>query len=209
MKQYPNIIQQTPEWEYRRKGRVTGTGAKKLNGTPKARDEYFYEILAERLTEGVAEEYENPMDRGNRLEPEARAMFEFKYNLTVDTIGFCESDENEFIGFSGDGFIKDENGEYTKGLEIKCPEGKNYVKAWLKNEVPEEYNDQVNQAFLVNEKMELLYFVVYNPNIPAHPFHVIEVHRNDRVAQIELLRVKEVAFIQEINQALETLIKPL
>jgi len=209
MKIYETFDQQTPDWDYIRKGKITGTGAKKLNGTPKAKDEYFYEILGERLTDGVAEGYENPMDRGNRLEPEARAMFEITYGVNVDQVAFCESDDNEFIGFSTDGFIADQNRDYTKAVEIKCPESKNYCKIWLKNAVPEEYEDQVAQAFIVNEKLELLYFVAYNPEITIHPMHVIEVTRESILGNIESLKAKELSFVEEVNDAIEKLIADL
>jgi putative phage-type endonuclease len=207
MKTYTDFDQQTQDWDYIRKGKITGTGAKKLNGTPKAREEYFYEILAERLTDGVPEGHENPMDRGNRLEPQAREMFEFAYGVTVSQVAFCESDTNAFIGFSPDGFIANEDGVFTKGIEIKCPEGKNYVKAWLKNQVPDEYQDQVVQAFIVNTDMDLLYFICYNPEITIHPLHVIEVTRESLGAQIELSRTKQVSFVNEVNETISTLLE--
>lgn len=207
MKTYKDIDQQTPEWDYIRKGKITGTGLKKLNGTPKARSEYFYEVIAERLTDGVEEGHENPMDRGNRLEPRAREMFEFAYNLDVEQIGFCESDDSNFMGYSPDGLIANEAGIYSEDIEIKCPEGRNYVKAWLTNVVPEEYHEQNIQAFIINKDLQKRYFILFNPEITIHPMHVIEVTRESLGSEVELLRTKQVSFINEVNAEISNLLE--
>ena len=116
-------------------------------GTPKAREDAKYEIIAERLTVGVEMDYENPMDRGTRLEPEAIKAFEFETGKSVEITGFCQNDENDHIAYSPDGIISDE-----EDVEIKCMGGKNHVKMWLKNEVPSDYRWQNVQAFIVNHK---------------------------------------------------------
>ena len=142
-----NILQGSTEWLHKRKGVVSGTVLKGIMGTPKARLEAFYEVLAERLTVGVEEDYENAMDRGLRLEPEAISLFEFETGKKVERTGICESDENPQIGNSPDGLIGD-----TEAIEVKCMGGKNHVKMWLTNEIPDEYVWQATQYFIVNEK---------------------------------------------------------
>lgn len=207
MKIYNEIEQQTPAWHYLRKGKVTGTTLKAIIGTPKAYKDAFYTIVGERLTEGDMDSDERPMDRGNRLEDQARAMFEFKTGKKVKITGFCESDENQFIGFSPDGLIdQDDNGIFTEDIEIKCPETKNYVKAWFENEVPEEYYPQVIQSFIVNEKLEKKYFVLYHPEIKVHPMHIIEVHRGDVQSDIANYKNKELIFLQEVETKLKEII---
>ncbi len=84
------IEQRSNEWKQLRKGKITGTQLKSIMGTPRARKEAMYEILAERLTVGVEDEYENAMDRGIRLEGDAIAMFELHTGKQVDKIGFVE-----------------------------------------------------------------------------------------------------------------------
>lgn len=204
MKQYNEIEQGTEEWHHLRKGKITGTTLESIMGTPKARQEAMYEIIAERLTVGVEREmdYENPMDRGNRLEPEALAMFEIEHNVTIDRTGFCEHDDQAFIANSPDGLI----GE-TEAVEVKCPQGKNYVKMWLTNEVPKDYQWQTIQYFVVNEKLEKLYFVGYNPEIPMHPLHVIEVKRESIKDLIEQARIAQDEFLKEINEKLQGIIE--
>ncbi len=204
MRRHNNIEQQTEEWFQRRKGKVTGTDLKSIMGTPKARQEAIYENIAERLTKGVETEYENPMDRGNRLEPEAIAMFEMITGKRVSKTGLCEKDENYLIANSPDGLVIDEN---DNGVEVKCPQGKNYVKAWLTNKIPDEYWWQVIQYFVVNEKAQKLYFVLYNPDIDIHPIHIIEVLRKDVESDIVIAEEKQKEFLEEVDKILEDIIK--
>lgn len=196
------VEQKSNEWQQLRKGKITGTTLKAIMGTPKARQDAIYEIIAERLTVGVEEEYENPMDRGNRLEPDAIAMFELETGKQVERIGFCEEDGNSQICNSPDGLI----GE-TEAIEVKCMGGKNHIKMWLTNEIPEEYKWQVIQYFVVNEKLEKLYFVGYNPDIPSHPLHIIETTRTENNEEISQAKKSQEEFIKEVNEKLSTIIK--
>lgn len=196
-----NYPQGSEEWYHVKKGKVTGTVLKGIMGTPRARQEAIYEIIAERLVTGVEMDYENPMERGNRLEPEAVAFFEFETGLKTERVGFCESDANHLIGNSPDRLI----GE-TMALEIKCPLGKNYVKMWLTNEVPDEYTWQVIQYFIVNEKLEKLYFAAYHPDIPAHPMHIIEVLRSDVEKEIEQALSAQATFLLDVEKEMEKIV---
>jgi len=120
-----NISQKTDKWFHIRKGKITGTQLKNIMGTPKARQEMIYEVLAERLTVGVESEgdYENAMERGSRLEPDAISAFELETNKSVERVGFVEDDDNPLIANSPDGLI----GE-TEAVEAKCLGGKNHIK---------------------------------------------------------------------------------
>ena len=201
MKKY-KVDQRTPEWFFLRKGKITGTGLKSLMGTAYAKDEYFYEILAERLSTGVdEEEYENAMDRGNRLEPDAIAQFEFQTNKTVERVGFVEGDD-AMMANSPDGYI----GE-TEAIEAKCLGGKNHVKMWLKNEIPAEYYWQVIQYFVVNPKLQTVYFVGYNPDIAMHPLHIIEVPREAVGEDIAKATKAQEEFIIKVEDKLKELVK--
>lgn len=202
MQIHKDIEQGTDEWLHIRKGKITGTTLKGIMGTPKARQDAIYEAIAERLTVGVDDEYENAMDRGTRLEPDAIAIFELETGKKVTRVGFCESDENEHITNSPDGLIGD-----TEAVEVKCLGGKNYVKMWLTNEIPEEYYWQVVQYFVVNDKLEKLYFVGYNPDIPTHPIHIMELSRDTVQGDVNIAKEKQKVFLEEVNAILKTLIK--
>lgn len=173
-------------------------------GTPRARQEAMYEIIAERLTVGTDDgEYENAMDRGLRLEKDAIKEFEFETGKSVEVTGFCEDDEDPMICNSPDGLIPKENA----AIEVKCMGGKNHVKMWLTNEVPDEYEWQVVQYFVLNKELQTLYFIGYNPDIPRHPLHVIEVKREEIAEKITKARVSQKEFLGEVNKILETLIE--
>ena len=200
-----NDIQQgTPEWLHKRKTALTGTTLKSLMGTPKARQEAVYEAIANRLTVGIDEEYENAMDRGIRLEPDGIASFEFTTGKSIERIGFCESDDIPAIAQSPDGYIK---GDDTEAVEIKCMGGKNHVKMWLTNEIPDEYFWQAVQYFVVNDKLKKLYFCGYNPDIPIHPLHIIEINRTDIEEDVKKARDAQKVFLQEIEVILNTILK--
>lgn len=199
-----NIEQKTDEWHHLRKGKITGTTLKAIMGTPKARQDAIYEIIAERLIVGVESEgdYENPMDRGSRLEPDAIAMFELETGKEVERVGFAEDDTNPFIANSPDGLIGED-----EAVEAKCMGGKNHVKMWLTNKVPDEYEWQVVQYFVVNEKLQKLYFVGYNPDIPVHPLHIIEVTREEATENIQKAKIAQEEFLGEVNEILKTIIE--
>lgn len=199
-----NIEQGSDEWHQIRKGKITGTYLKAIMGTPRARQEAIYEMIAERLTTGIESEtsFENAMDRGTRLEPDAISMFEFETNLKVERTGFCEDDTNPLIANSPDGLIGED-----EAIEVKCLEGKKHIKAWLTNEVPEDYQWQVVQYFVVNPKLKKLYFVNYHPDIPVHPLHIIEVTRKQVEDKILLAKEAEGVFLKEVEVELSKLIK--
>lgn len=195
------IEQRSPEWFQIRKGKITGTVLKGIMGTPYAKQEMFYELIAQRLIVGLVNDGENPMERGIRLEDEAIAKFEFETGLKVEKVGFAESD-NPVIANSPDGLIGD-----TEAIEVKCMGGKNHIKLWFENEIPKEYNWQVIQYFIVNPKLEKMYFVGYNPDMPVHPIHIIEVKRNEVEDKIKLAETAQEEFIKVVNEKLREIIK--
>lgn len=204
MIKHDDIEQGSSEWHHMRKGKVTGTTLKAIMGTPNARQDAIYEIIAERLTVGVDEEenYENPMDRGIRLEPDAIAAFELETNKQVQRTGFAQDNENPLIANSPDGLIGEE-----EAVEAKCMGGKNHVKMWLTNKVPDEYKWQVIQYFVVNDKLKKLYFIGWRPEITVHPLHIIEVQRENIAIDIEKARKFQGAFLQEVDSILSTIIQ--
>lgn len=201
-----NIEQGTPEWHQLRKGKITGTQLKDIMGTPKKREDTIYEIIAERLTVGVEDDsnYENAMQRGLRLEPDAISAFELETGKQVEVTGFCEDDTNPMIANSPDGLIGD-----TEAAEAKCLGGKNHVKMWLKNEIPDDYKWQVVQSFIVNKKLEKLYFIGYNPDIEIHPLHIIEVTRKEIEESIEKAVVGQEQFLLEVEDIIKKLVPEL
>jgi len=92
------------------------------------------------------------MERGKRLEPEARAQFIEKYGIDMKP-EVVESSEFEFLGASLDGISKD--GKFI--LEIKCGGSKLHEMA-EQGKIPEYYLDQIHHQLLVTRAEKCFYY---------------------------------------------------
>ena len=183
------------DWLDARRGRITGTRLKDLivkRGTGKKKG--FYEIIAERIAIPATEE--SAMDRGKRIEDEAIERFikETGKEVNNDLI-LWHRDDDENIAVSPDGQI----GE-TEAVEVKCLSSASHIEAWLTKEIPSEYEYQVLQYFIVNDKLETLYFVFYDPRMPKD-FFFYEVKRDqvkvDEYLELERRVLEEIADIEK------------
>lgn len=167
------------EWLEARKGKITGTRLKDLvlkrSTKPKLG---FYEIIAERIA--IPATQENVMDRGKRLEEEAieRFVAETKKKVNTDLVIWSREDE-ENIAISPDGFIG-----ATEAVEVKCLSSARHIEAWLTQTIPFEFEYQVLQYFIVNDRLEKLYFVFYDPRMPKDLFW-LEVARKEVATQVD------------------------
>ncbi len=186
-------------WLNARKGKITGTKLKDLiikRGNKMKKG--FYELIAERVAVPVSGE--SYLDRGIRLEEEAIERFAKETKKKVNTdlvIWHREDDEN--IAISPDGFIGK-----TEAIEVKCLSSARHIEAWLTKEIPNEFECQVLQYFIVNEDLKKLYFVFYDPNMPKDLFW-IEVKRNEVKDKLEeYLEIEKDALkrIEEIENSL-------
>lgn len=168
------------EWLAARRGKITGSRLKDIivkRGTGKKLG--FYELIAERL--GIPADDESSMDRGNRLEPEAMEVFVKETKKKVDTsLVIWMRDDNDNIAISPDGFIGK-----TEAVEVKCLSSARHIEALLTKEIPDEYEFQKLQYFIVNEKLKVLHFAFYDPRLLAKPFFTIEVKREDVQAEVD------------------------
>jgi hypothetical protein len=117
--------QGSDEWFASRLGRPSASMFNKLitsAGKPSiSSGKYIDELIDERLNGVRAPVYVNEhMARGSFLEPEAREYYSFITEQEVTEYGFILDDSEEF-GCSPDGIIKDSDGNFEGGLEIKCP----------------------------------------------------------------------------------------
>lgn len=167
------------DWLDARRGRITGT---RLGSLLSKRDKKplkgFYEIIAERVA--VPHDGENVMDRGKRLEDEALERFakETGKKVSADLVLWCR-DDDENIALSPDGVIGK-----TEAVEAKCLNSAGHIEAWLTKQVPNEYEHQVLQYFIVNDKLKKLYFVFYDPRLPKIDFFFLEISRKDMEEKI-------------------------
>lgn len=188
------------EWFEARRGKITGSTLKDIvvkRGTGKKIG--FYELIAERL--GIPADGENPMDRGTRLEPEAVAEFEKATKQKVDTsLVIWEREDNESIAVSPDGFI----GE-TVAIEAKCLASSRHIEAFLTQEIPSDYEFQKLQYFIVNDKLQTLYFCFYDPRVLAKPFFIIEVLREQVQDEVDMYLDYQKSILKEVDEVVNRL----
>jgi len=187
-------------WLLARRGKITGSKLgdilAKKNGDKKIG---FYELVAERLATEPDGEY--PMERGLRLESEALERFakESKKKVVNDLVIWSRED-NDSIAISPDGVIGK-----TEAVEVKCLSSAKHIQAWLIQEIPDDYEWQVLQYFIVNDSLKTLHFVFYDPRIPAKDFFVIEVSRKGVEEKIEEYLEYQKKTLMEIDHIVNSL----
>lgn len=154
-----NFEQGTPEWFAVRVGKMTASHATAIGNAGKGLDTYIHKMMAEYYSSGEKVEFgSKDTERGNELEPIARAVYEFEKGVTVDVVGFVEL--NEFVGCSPDGLVGEDG-----GVEIKSPSDETYLKYLLYG------NDAIESDYIWQVQMNLLItgrswwdLIIYNPN---------------------------------------------
>ena len=113
----------------------------------RSKDNYIYEIAAEALTKESQQSFTGNAhtDRGNELESEAIAYYEFTKGVDCERAGLCLPFEGAAYGASPDALINRE-----KGLEIKAPELKVHLKYMTEGVIPDEYLHQVYGSLFVS-----------------------------------------------------------
>lgn len=183
------------EWLSARKTKITGSRLKDIYAVRKERKQGFWELLAERLEIGD-DESENPMQRGTDLESSAIKAFEEAEGKKVNTdLVIWMRDDDESIAISPDGYI----GE-TEAVECKCLASSRHLQAWFEQEVPKEYWLQAIQYFIVNEKLEQLHFVMYDPRIPQKPYFKITIDRSTVQEEVEQYLEYQRKVLAEVNE---------
>lgn len=181
-------------WLEARRGRITGT---RLGSLFSKRDKKplkaFYEVIAERVA--IPADGENVMDRGIRLEDEAIAQFSKLTGKKVkNDLVLCVREDDENIAYSPDGLIGK-----TEDVEVKALNSAAHIEALLTKQIPSEYEFQVLQGFIVNDKLKKRYVVFYDPRMPKDLFW-IEVKREDVQEKIdEYLALQREALKQIAN----------
>lgn len=184
-----NDGQREADWYAKRCGAFTASRAGALmaigkNGKPlKARQDLIDTLLTERLTgEPVEIPQTFAMARGLELEEEARNLFCFESNLSVQHVDYIPHATLEHVGCSPDGLIGDD------GLvEIKCPLNVlKHLNAIKSGAHAEEYKWQVHFQLFVTDRL-INHVVSYHPSFPEGlQLAVCTVERDPEIcAQIE------------------------
>lgn len=177
------LEQRSKKWFQARLGVITGSRAK--NVFAKNNLVFMDELISERLTGIIPEGFTSEaMKHGILYEPEAIRVYEETTKTKVDEIGFCVHNDYDFIAISPDGLIKID-GKYKGAVEVKCPSSKKHVEYMRIDRVPAEYKRQVIHYFVVNEDLEWLDFVSYDPRIKIKKLHIHRITREDLTNEID------------------------
>jgi hypothetical protein len=192
----------------------------KLEAEPKKR---YYELIAERVARPITpNDYVDQLNgqlfsmmaRGHILEPEALKAFEDSTHKTLwkDPSVVCrfmscvwEREDNPSIYISPDAVIMPDEGTpltapITEAVEIKCLSNAETIKAFLTGEYPQEYLPQVIKYFVVNEDLEILYFVLYTDCIPGLELQIWKITREQIADKIAEAKAYEDAVIKLIDR---------
>ena len=153
--------QGSDEWFEARIGIPTASGFSKII-TPKTgklsatSDAYIAELIAEMVEPDNSFQGNQWTERGNELEPEARAWYEFQSGQVVHQVGIILLDDRS-AGVSPDGLIGEDG-----LLEIKCPKPSTHVNWLLSNVLPDVHKPQCHAALHLANR-DWLDFVSYCP----------------------------------------------
>jgi len=145
-----NVEQGSPEWLAWRKTVITATDASIIMGNNPW--ETPYTCWQRKLGLIGEKESNEAMERGKRLEPEARHRFSVNHRLVL-LPAVVESTEFDFLGASLDG-ISSMGGSI---LEIKCG-GSKLNEMAAKGEIPAYYQDQMQHQLLVTGADKCYYY---------------------------------------------------
>ncbi len=197
------MLQQTDDWFAQRLGKVTASKVKDVmakgrGGSPSAtRQNYMMQLLCERLTGKREEGYTNAaMQRGNDLEPIARAAYEMYEDCEVVEVGLILHPSIDGFGASPDGVILLDNGR--RGLEIKCPNTAQHIAVVQSGKHDTQYEWQM-LAQMACADLESVDFVSFDDRLPEELQYVcFRYHRDE--ARIREMEAEVMAFLEELAE---------
>ena len=198
--------QGTDEWRNARLGKVTASCisdvmSKTKAGYGTARKNYMAKLICERLTGKAEEGFKSaPMQRGNELEPKARAVYMIETGNYVAEVGMIDHPEISMSGASPDGLV-----DLDGLIEIKCPNTATHIDFLRSGEPKPEYMLQMLWQMACTGR-QWCDFVSYDDRLPEHlAYRCIRIERdNDKIAEIE---TEVIAFLAELNEQINQLEK--
>lgn len=214
-----NVEQRSDEWFEARSGLITGTRVKEVKplsrrGKTGTQPIGLWKLVADYVSYGTQET--RPMERGTKLEPENAQMCVDALGLENPNLncGIWKSDDG-LLGYSPDG--SENVNEPTWAIECKSLDTAEHLylvfnDLWALGKIPDEFEPlfpqrpgmyrgiesvaeehrlQVQQAFVVNPKLEVLYYSLYDPRIvvPQIAHYIVTVKR--REIEDEILQQKK------------------
>ena len=204
-------------WLDLRRGVITGTKVKGLGD--KGEPVGVFEIVAEKLS--ITPDGEKPIDRGNRLEETSIRKTAEKLNLSVNFEPGMWLSEDKKIGVSPD--ASEDKKIPTFAIESKSLDSKNHLMAIYYDLITKDDDDynpinslkfgkndfrkQVIQYFLVNEKLEKVYFSLYDDRqaIDSLVHYIITIER----ANVEEMLNNQDYRIKDVLNSIDIIINKL
>lgn len=199
-----DIVQGTDAWKEIRLGRATASRiadvvAKGKSGPSASRANYLAQLVAERLTGVVQDGFQSEaMERGNEVEPDARAAFAFRCGVEVEQVGFVPHPTIEMSGASPDGLIG------TDGLvQFKCPNTATHIDTLRRGVIAGRYQTQMLWEMACTGRA-YCDFVSFDPRLPETMTLAIQRFPRDERRIVEL-QAEVVAFLAEVDQTVAEL----
>lgn len=199
-----DVPQYSPEWWAARAGVPTASNADRILTAAGKTSSSQAAYMAELIDELVRPRDERPADeqsfsgnkhteRGNELEPKARAWHSLVTGHEIKEVGMIFRDDG-LVACSPDGVFFDSEGEPFAGAEYKAPEGKKHVLWMIENKLPDEHKQQVHFSLAVSG-LPYWEFVSHCPGYK--PFRV-KVEQDDYTAK---MAAEIDAFVSKLQEA--------
>jgi len=194
--------QGTEEWFAARLGKVTASRAADVmtkKGSA-ARANLSAQLVLERLTNTKGESFSSAaMQWGVDQEPFARAAYEARSGVWVDTVGFVQHPTIERAGASPDGLVG-----HDGLVEIKCPNTSTMIDTLLTGKVPSNYVTQMQMQMACTGRAWCDY-AVFDSRMPVKAqLFVKRVQRDQKY--IDDLNKEIIAFLAEVEISYQFLI---
>lgn len=189
--------QGSDEWFAARVGKVTASRvcdviAKTKTGYSTSRAGYMAELICERLTGKPFDQFSNAdMQRGNDLEPIARAMYELEKDCSVEQVGFVPHPTLDMAGASPDGLV----GEGL--IEIKCPRPHIHLDYMECGIPPVKYQPQMAWQCICTQRT-WVDFVSYNADMPDD-LQLFVVRYTPTLPYLKELEAEVTQFLSELD----------
>ncbi|PCI28933.1 YqaJ-like viral recombinase [Candidatus Wolfebacteria bacterium] len=182
IKYHGDVLQGSDEWMEARCGLLTASEVKFLltDKTLKVADNkdsraHVFELLAQRITKYTEPSFfSHDMDRGTIDEVEARILYSKNISLVTET-GFVTNDEYGFtLGYSPDGLVGEDG-----LIEIKSRKQKLQTETIFNNEMPTEFNRQIQTGLLVT-KRKWCDFISYCGGMPLFVKRIVPCEKTQQ-----------------------------
>jgi putative phage-type endonuclease len=178
-----DMLQRSDEWFAIRRSKITGSKAKALMSSKWL--SLVDSIIAEKFGEIETEDgYTNAaIQRGIDYEPHVINLYETETFQQVSQVGFCLSDDFDFVGLSPDGWVG-----HNGAIEIKCPNTATHLTYIRQDKIPSDYQYQVMWYFIVNPDLDWLDFVSFDDRFTPEPLWIKRIHRDELTGYDEVIK---------------------